>query len=505
MNGDILIVDDEVNILILLKEFLTLEGYDVRPFNNSALALRSIEAKAPELILLDMRMPLMNGIEVCQQIKKDADLQDIPVIFISGATDISDKVKAFQVGCADYITKPFQKDEILVRVKTQLTLYRNLQEIKHINAALQKSQASLKMAHAIARLGYWEWDIATDNIEMSDEMLSMLGLDIHSGIKEFCYHGFLQLVHEQDRECLAKQLENAKQGQAFDSEYRVVLPDGSLHIMQTQVRYLQALQKVLAVSQDISERKYYEEEIQRLSASELNKAKLEAEKANLAKSEFLSSMSHEFRTPLNAVLGFAQVLEMDQLTEDQLDSVQAILTAGTHLLDLVNQVLDLCKIESENMPVNLEKIDLYSIIESCLAMQRPIANKNNIDLINQCGEAGDISIMADKLYFKQVLLNLISNAIKYNRKNGGVTLTSQRINPQTLRVNVIDTGHGLSHHQIKKLFHAFERLNAKYSTIEGSGIGLVISKKLIEKMDGQIGVESVENKGSCFWIEIPCA
>jgi signal transduction histidine kinase len=387
MSGNILILDDEVSVLKLLKEFLINDGYRVRPFNNTELALRSMQLDKPELIVLDMRMPIMSGLEVCQYIKTNTQLQDIPVIFISGATDVKDKLDAFQAGGADYIVKPFQKEEVLARVKTHLTLYRNLQEIKRINEKLEQSK----------------------------------------------------------------------------------------------------------------------EEIKRLSASELNKAKLEAEKASQAKSEFLSSMSHELRTPLNAILGFAQLLKEENLTEDQFDDVDEILTGGYHLLDLINQILDLCKIEADKLKINLEKIDLQTMVENCLTMQKLIAKKNNITLIDKSCEECKFQIIADKLCLKQVLLNLISNAIKYNRVNGSVTLTTQKMSENILRINVIDTGYGLSTQQMNKLFQSFERLSAKYSNIEGSGIGLVISKKLIEKMGHHIGVECVENQGCCFWLEIPLA
>lgn len=256
---------------------------------------------------------------------------------------------------------------------------------------------------------------------------------------------------------------------------------------------------------DVTARKQYEDEINRLSNSELNKAKLEAEKANRAKSEFLSSMSHELRTPMNAVLGFAQLLELEDLTEDQLDSVQQILTSGHYLMDLINQVLDLAKIESESLDINLESFDLKNLVQNCLSFAHVLSVKNEISIFNNiCVDCyGDV--IADKVRLKQVLLNLISNAIKYNCVGGCVTLSSKVMNPKLLRINIEDTGRGLSEKQQAKLFQPFERLSAKNSNIEGSGIGLVISKKLIEAMNGKIGVESTVGIGSCFWIEIPLA
>lgn len=265
------------------------------------------------------------------------------------------------------------------------------------------------------------------------------------------------------------------------------------------------IHRYLALFSDVTARKQYEEEIQRLSDSQLNKAKLEAEKANLAKSEFLSSMSHELRTPMNAVLGFAQLLESENLTEDQLDSVKEILTAGHHLMNLINEVLDLSKIEADKLEVCLEKIDLNDLLQTCLNLIQPLAVRNEIKIVDNCSANCKFYVRADKLRLKQVLLNLISNAIKYNRPDGSVSLSCTVISPESLRINVADSGNGLSEAQLAKLFQPFERLNAKNSNIEGTGIGLMITKKLVEAMRGSIGVSSKIGEGSCFWIDIPLA
>jgi PAS domain S-box-containing protein len=259
--------------------------------------------------------------------------------------------------------------------------------------------------------------------------------------------------------------------------------------------------RYLAIFSDITARKQYEEEIKRLSESELNKAKLEAEKASKAKSEFLSSMSHELRTPMNAVLGFAQLLELEDLTEEQSDSVHEILTAGHHLLDLINQVLDLSKIEAEKLEIKLEKIALFSVIQHCINLIKPLQSKYQVEIINDTDNC-QCTVIADTLHLKQVLLNLFSNAVKYNQPHGNVTIFCDRWE-QTVRINVVDTGKGLSAAQLAKLFQPFERLSAKNSHIEGSGIGLVITKKLVEAMDGKIGVSSTVGEGCCFWVEIP--
>lgn len=259
-----------------------------------------------------------------------------------------------------------------------------------------------------------------------------------------------------------------------------------------------------AIVHDITQRRRQEQEIKRLSDSELNKAKLEAERANRAKSEFLSSMSHELRTPMNAVLGFAQLLDSEDLNEDQHDSVKEILAAGHHLLDLINDVLDLSKIESDKLELRIERIDLNVFVQHCITLVQPLAIKNQIKIVDNISSSSRFTIMADSLRLKQVLLNLLSNAIKYNQ-TGGSLILSYSVIESILRINVTDTGKGLSELQLSKLFQPFERLSAKNSNIEGTGIGLCISKKLIEAMNGSIGVNSTVGEGSCFWVEIPLA
>jgi PAS domain S-box-containing protein len=236
---------------------------------------------------------------------------------------------------------------------------------------------------------------------------------------------------------------------------------------------------------------------------ELNEAMAVAEKANLAKSDFLSSMSHELRTPLSAILGFAQLMESGSPspTASQKRSIDQILKAGWYLLELINEILDLALIESGKLPLSLEPISLTEVVRECHAMIEAQAQKRDITMAFPKFEI-PYFVKADRTRLKQVLINLLSNAVKYNKAGGAVVVDCVLGTPGRIRICVRDTGEGLTPHKLAQLFEPFNRLGKEAGIEEGTGIGLMVSKRLVELMKGEIGVESTVGVGSVFWIEL---
>jgi PAS domain S-box-containing protein len=255
------------------------------------------------------------------------------------------------------------------------------------------------------------------------------------------------------------------------------------------------------VFRDVTERKRLDQAMHDKNA-ELEHARALADKANLAKSEFLSSMSHELRTPLSAILGFAQLMESasPQPTVSQKRSIEQIIKAGWYLLDLINEILDLALIESGKLSLSLEPISLTEVLHECQVMMEPQAQKRGVGVaFPRFGVP--YFVKADRTRLKQVLINLLSNAVKYNKVGGTLVVDCITGTPGRIRIRVKDTGEGLSPEKLARLFEPFNRLGQGTSSEEGTGIGLVVCKRLVELMGGAIGVESAVGKGSVFWIE----
>ena len=291
-------------------------------------------------------------------------------------------------------------------------------------------------------------------------------------------------------------------------------------LAEIERRTLEAEASNAKIAREVEERREAQQEVMRLnegleqrvqertvqlqsSNHELGLAKEAAEKANEAKSEFLSNMSHELRTPLNAILGFGQLLESDDLPStpaQKKEFVEHILKAGRHLLTLINEILDLAHIESGKVTLSLEPVSVAEILAECKAMIEPVGNQRAIRLVFPDDDG--LHVLADRIRLKQVLLNLLSNAIKYNRPSGTVVVDCAHASSDVVRISVRDTGSGLRPDQLDALFEPFNRLGQQSGIEEGTGIGLVVTRKLVEMMGGVVGVNSAVGIGSVFWFEL---
>ena len=317
---------------------------------------------------------------------------------------------------------------------------------------------------------------------------------------------WLEAVHPDDQKHVMAAIAAGELPGKYDVEYRVVRPDGSVRWIRDRGFSIQneggQYYRTAVIATDITARKEAEQIVQI--------AKNQAEAANHAKSDFLSRMSHELRTPLNAILGFGQLLEMEQLSKSQHSSVSHILSGGRHLLDLINEVLDISRIEAGRMDLSLEPVSLHALVSELLKLVRPLAEERKIRIVNEIDPKMNSFVMADRQRLKQVFLNLLSNAIKYNRQSGEVRVEARMAGGadgagEQVLVDVIDNGIGIAQAKLDRMFTPFERLGAERSKVEGTGLGLALSKRLVELMHGEITVRSEQGVGSTFSLKLRAA
>jgi PAS domain S-box-containing protein len=378
--------------------------------------------------------------------------------------------------------------------------------LKQAEDALRESEARQERIIQSSNDGIWEWYAKKGGFHFSSRCWELIGYnanddEITRGEDKLVV--WRKHIHPQDLSKFDQALADHMAGKGpFDLEYRLIGKDKAIHWVRGRGRASFNKDgkpvRMSGANMDMTQIKLAEERV--------IQAKVAAEKANQAKSEFLSSMSHELRTPLNAILGYAQLFEYDlNLTQQQMANMREIRKAGDHLLQLINDVLDLAKIESGKMTVSLEPVLVSRIIDEAFTLVQPQADANGIRLYSTNDHLYPHYVIADNVRYKQALINLLSNAIKYNNIGGEVEVKLQLHDSKNLRLIVRDNGKGIPANRQAEVFQPFNRLNAEFTKIEGSGVGLVITKQLVEMMNGRLDFRSKEGVGTEFWIDLPLA
>ncbi len=435
---EVVVVDDSLESLQLLTDILTHQGYKVRPTTNGRFALLSIEKKRPDLIVLDVNMPDMNGYEVCSRLKSNKHTKHIPVLFISAHNETQEKVKGFELGAVDFITKPFEPEEVSVRVKTHLHL-RDLNE---------------KLEHQVY--------LRTKELE---EINNKLQLEIEE-----------RKQTEKELLCNRKELKN--QIEEFQNLNEV-------HLVQNK-----ELKKTL-------------EELRKTN-KQLVGARSKAEESDKLKSAFLANMSHEVRTPMNGILGFASLLKDSALSKkEQIEYIEIIQKNSKRLLNVIEDLIDISKIESDQIDIKLLPTSLNKVFSDLyLIYKQPIECKGLEIRNNTSSKIKDCVIYTDQAKLTQVLSNLLSNAVKYTKC--GYIEFGYSFERNDVLFYVRDSGIGIPQGLEKTIFERFRQADlSPFSEAEGSGLGLSISKAFVEKMGGKIGVKSQVGQGSEFYFTLP--
>ena len=503
--------------------------------------LQLAHEQKPDCVLLDYHLPDLNGLEFLAALADDTGDISIPVMMLTGTDNATIAVEAMKRGARDYLIKDTEHQylELLPAViQRVLAERRMLMEKKLAEDKLFQAEAKYRsLVETIPAIVYIAALDNTNRFLYISSRINTLGFSPEQWLSDPDI--LVAQIHPEDRARALEERANSRStGAPLRSEYRLLTHDGTILWFRDEASVVRDesgrslfLQGILV---DITESKQTEAELwqhrysleglvakrtdelakvneelrrdiaeRRRIEAELTRAKTDAEKANLAKSEFLSSMSHELRSPLNVMLGFAQLMESGSPppTSSQLTMLREINAAGWYLLELINKILDLAAIESGKLIISQESILMAEVIAECRTMIEPQAQERHIQLIFPPPDMR-VYVKADRTRLKQVLLNLLSNAVKYNREGGMVEVDCDVTVSGRVRVSIRDTGSGLPPEKLTQLFQQFNRLGQEAGSVEGTGIGLVVTKQLVELMGGKIGVESTVGVGSVFWFEL---
>ncbi|MDY0191751.1 MAG: ATP-binding protein [Desulfuromonas sp.] len=468
----IIIVEDSPTQAEQLQYLLTKNDYKVKVASNGIEALAHLEECRPLAVISDIVMPEMDGYELCRQIKSNPDLQGIPVILLTSLSEPDDVIIGLESGADYFIIKPYKEKYLLSRLHYIIAN-------RHLGSG-DCAQMGLEIFFRERK-----YFINSDRLQILNLLLSTYETAIQKNQELQVATEELQLLNEQ-----------------------LVV---NLNALETQNHELDRLNREL-----------------RCQTEEAGKARSEALEATRAKSDFLANMSHELRTPLNSVIGFSEVLEDEiagPLNVKQGEYVKNILFSGRHLLSLINDILDLSKVEAGHMVLEPVEVDVTTLLQTSLNMLQEKALKNGISLGLDVSIADGTVLLADQRKLKQIIFNLLSNAVKFTTLGGEVKMSAHNVQsiafespdiwePEQplelqreragIQISVTDSGIGIDREDFPKLFQEFSQLSSPYTKEhEGTGLGLALSKRLVELHGGRIGVWSEVGRGSMFTFVIP--
>lgn len=498
--ADILVIDDTPENLNLLSALLIEQGYKVRSVTKGSAGLRGAQVAPPDLILLDINMPQIDGYEVCQQLKADDRTRHIPVIFISALEDVLDKVKAFSVGGVDYVSKPFQVDEVLARIENHLMVRRLTQQLQQQNAQLQqeihdRKQAEERFARAF-RSSPNPIAIATLHegrfIDVNPNFLKMSGY----ALEDVIGHTFAELSL-------------IKPSEATADAVSVLLETGSLHNQEVELRTRSGEFKVVLVSAELIDLSGVPCAL--IIANDITERKR-------LENELISLVSHELRTPLASVMGAMDLLGSGQLgtLTEQGQTVLHIATSNTErLIRLVNDILDLERMRSGKVTLQKVRCNLTELLHQSVEAMRAMADQAQVQILFQ---SSHLDVWADPDRFVQTVTNLLNNAIKFSAAGSTIwvkaeamkeSLASSSVNSASTGsaiVTIRDQGRGIPADKLQTIFERFQQVETSDSRQKGgTGLGLAICRNIIEQHEGKIWAESTLGEGSTFAFTLPLA
>ncbi len=504
----LLIVEDEAVIAMDMAQHLRGFGHEVVGIAASGARARQLAHEhRPDLIMMDIVIKGdEDGIVTARRIVQE---MDVPVVFLTAYGDAPTLARAKDSAPYGYLMKPFRTDDLRTTIEVALhkhALDRRMRESEHwLTKTLRCIGDGIIATDPQGRIRFMNPVAETLTGVRADAAMQRLPTEVFSLADE--------ATHEPVPDLIGLALAGKEQTMPLSGvlasrggHESVYVDAGATPIRDDDGRLLGAV----LVLRDVSLRRLQEQELRvfrehleqlvRVRTAELETAKSEAERANHAKSDFMASMSHELRTPMNAVLGFSELLELEPLTKHQAEFARHIHQAGKHLLRLIDDLLDLGKIEAGQLGVALEPVDLPAVIAQARKFIQQLAGDKQVHLAFE--PVQDFSVLADPTRLTQVLVNLLSNAVKYNHPGGRVSVSCEPVIPDRLRISVTDTGRGIAADKQARVFGYFERFGAEATGVEGAGIGLAFSKRLMALMQGDLGFDSRVNVGSTFWLEL---